>query len=134
MMMGPWLKVFVVSFIIMVQGFTGIMEHWFLSLLLISVHILHSRWYYRRALWEKYWGLTGMWLTACNGGYFCPPGNKSMKTLFFYILPNCLPSLSRKINLQEGDPRWKSSHLLTWQSVAVLENEPTLLFGNEDRL
>lgn len=29
-----------------------------------------------------------MWLTACNGGCFFPPGNNSMKTLFFFI--SCL--------------------------------------------
>lgn len=34
-----------------------------------------------------------MWLTACNGGYFFPPGNNSMKTFFLYLAK--LPAISQ---------------------------------------
>ena len=48
-----------------------------------------------------------MWLTACNGGYFFPPGNNSMKTLFFLYLAK-LPAISQpKDKLTRGGPSVK---------------------------
>lgn len=47
-----------------------------------------------------------MWLTACNGGYFFPPGNNSMKTFFLYLAK--LPAISQpKDKLTRGGPSVK---------------------------